>query len=101
LPRVDASDVERRRIARDLHDGVVQDLAGTAMALSASSRAAADRPDLRDRLESLAGSMRTSLRALRSLLVDIYPADLHTGGLAAALDDLVAPAVAEGIDVRL
>ena len=97
---VDASDVERSRIARDLHDGVVQDLAGTAMALSASSRTA-EREDQRARLEGLAGGVRSSLRSLRSLLVDIYPADLHTGGLAAALDDLVAPAVADGIDVRL
>ena len=31
---IDASEAERRRIARDLHDGVVQDLAGTAFALS-------------------------------------------------------------------
>lgn len=70
------------------------------MALSASSRAA-EREDQRARLEGLAGGVRSSLRSLRSLLVDIYPADLHTGGLAAALDDLVAPAVADGIDVRL
>ena len=34
----DASESERRRIARDLHDGVVQDLAGTAFALSATAR---------------------------------------------------------------
>ena len=97
---VEASDMERSRIARDLHDGVVQDLAGTAMALSASSRAA-ERDDQRARLEGLAGGVRKSLRSLRSLLVDIYPPDLHTGGLPAALDDLVAPAVADGVDVRL
>jgi two-component system, NarL family, sensor kinase len=36
-----ASDTERRRIASDLHDGVVQDLAGTSYALAA----AADRID--------------------------------------------------------
>ena len=29
--------MERRRIARDLHDGVVQNLAGMAFALSAES----------------------------------------------------------------
>ena len=101
LAAVDASDVERRRIARDLHDGVVQDLAGTAFALSASSLAADNRPDLRERLEGLAVGVRRSLRTLRSLLVEIYPPDLYTAGLAAALDDLVAPAIADGIDVRL
>ena len=42
---VDASsDNERRRIARDLHDGVVQDLAGTAFAVGALARLG-DRPD--------------------------------------------------------
>ncbi len=33
-----ASEAERRRIARDLHDGVVQDLAGTAFSLTAVGR---------------------------------------------------------------
>jgi signal transduction histidine kinase len=32
-----ASDTERRRIASDLHDGVVQDLAGTSYALAAAA----------------------------------------------------------------
>ena len=39
------------------------------------------------------------MRALRSLLVEIYPPDLHTAGLAAAVDDLVAPLVAAGATV--
>ncbi len=34
---VEASEAERRRIARDLHDGVVQNLAGMAFALSAEA----------------------------------------------------------------
>lgn len=92
---VDASDSERRRIARDLHDGVVQDLAGTSFALSAMAR----REDGDDaaRLDQMGSSLRGSLRSLRSLLVEIYPPDLRTAGLAAALDDLVAPASGSGV----
>ena len=41
---VDSSEAERRRIARDLHDGVVQELAGTAFALSGSAREPGDHP---------------------------------------------------------
>ena len=94
---VRASDAERLRIARDLHDGVVQDLSGSSMALSALA-AHADEPDRRE-LEDLSRSLRVSMRSLRSLLVEIYPPDLHTAGLAAAVDDLVAPLVATGTTV--
>ena len=94
---VRASDAERLRIARDLHDGVVQDLSGSSMALSALA-AHADEPDRRE-LEDVGRSLRVSVRSLRSLLVEIYPPDLHTAGLAAAVDDLVAPLVAIGTTV--
>ncbi|MBD3925642.1 sensor histidine kinase [Nocardioides cavernae] len=94
---VRASDAERLRIARDLHDGVVQDLSGSSMALSALA-AHADEPDRRE-LEDVGRSLRVSIRSLRSLLVEIYPPDLHTAGLAAAVDDLVAPLVAAGTTV--
>ncbi|MCX6400659.1 MAG: sensor histidine kinase [Propionibacteriales bacterium] len=97
---VRSSDAERLRIARDLHDGVVQDLAGSSFALSTlSSRA--DSPALADELEDVSRSLRTSMRALRSLLVEIYPPDLHAAGLSAALTDLVAPLVATGLEVDL
>jgi two-component system, NarL family, sensor kinase len=97
-----ASDTERRRIASDLHDGVVQDLAGTSYALAA----AADRidgaaPDVSGALRDGAKQTRRSIRQLRSLLVDIYPPDLHRAGLAAALSDLVAPLESRGVHARV
>lgn len=95
---VDASEAERRRIARDLHDTVVQDLSGTAFALAAAAREGGAPPSV---LESAAGSLRDSLRSLRSLLVEIHPPNLGTTGLAGALEDLVAPAAARGVEAHL
>jgi signal transduction histidine kinase len=86
---LDASEVERRQIASDLHDGVVQDLAGVAYGLSAAAR----RPDGAGpdgaQLEQSADTVRESVRALRSLIVDLYPPNLRDEGLASALQDLV------------
>jgi signal transduction histidine kinase len=101
MAAVEASEAERRRIARDLHDGVVQDLAGISFGASATARELTDRPELAGRVEALGTRIRQSLRTLRSLLVEIYPPDLRTEGLAAALDDLVAPALASGVEVEL
>lgn len=94
---VRASDAERLRIARDLHDGVVQDLAGSSMALS--TLAARSDGRLAEELQDVGRSLRVSMRSLRSLLVEIYPPDLHTAGLASAVQDLVAPLAAAGVHV--
>lgn len=95
-----ASTAERRRIARDLHDGVVQDLAGSAFTISALGRQTAQEP-VRSTLLETAASLRRSLRSLRSLLVEIHPPDLTASSLPAALADLTAPAAAAGIQVDL
>jgi signal transduction histidine kinase len=93
-----ASDSERRRIARDLHDGVVQDLAGTAFAVSALARSEPDSVH-RAALDRTGAALRGSLRSLRSLLVEIHPPELRAEGLAASLGDLIAPAEAAGMTV--
>jgi len=96
-----ASEAERRRIARDLHDGVVQDLAATAFGLSAAAREKDVPPQLTERLQGFSASLRSSLRGLRSLLVEIHPPDLQATGLVAALEDLVAPAEARGVEATV
>lgn len=99
LDAATASTRERHRIARDLHDGVVQDLAGSAFALSAVARHA-EEPD-RSTLVSTGHSLRHSLRSLRSLLVELHPPDLNEATLPAALEDLCAPAAAGGVAVTV
>lgn len=98
---MDASDAERRRIARDLHDSVVQDLAGTAFSVSAVARTPDLAQESKETLDTAGGSLRTSLKSLRSLLAEIHPPDLSADGLAAALADLTAPASTVGIQASV
>lgn len=100
---VDASDAERRRIAGSLHDGPVQELVASAFAAEAAAGAAASRGHDAEAADfrRVAGSARGNIRVLRSLLVDIYPESLRTGGLVSALHDLAATAHARGVDTRV
>jgi signal transduction histidine kinase len=99
----EALDAERRRIAAELHDGVVQDLAGAAFELQAAAdRVPADAPggDLAATLRRGAGVCRGSMRALRSLLVDLYPSERRTQGLDDAVEELARPLRERGVDVE-
>ncbi|GIU95928.1 MAG: hypothetical protein KatS3mg012_2385 [Gaiellaceae bacterium] len=100
---VDASIDERRRIAGELHDGVVQDLAGISYSLSAAAdRLPQDAPaDVRAALREGATATRDSMRRIRSLLLEIHPPNLRAAGLGAALADLVTPLATHGIAVEL
>lgn len=88
---IEASETERAKIASDLHDGVVQRLAGTAMSLGAASPR--DGPGA-----AAAGELREAVRELRTLIVKIAPTSLTGQSLADALSDLVVPLRAEGVD---
>lgn len=102
---VDASDSERRRIAAELHDGVVQELTGITYTLDASARRErrdreGDRPCREVAAES-ARTLRGSVAALRSLLVDMYPLDIAQAGLASGLEQLATDLEHRGITVGL
>jgi len=98
---VEASARERRRIAADLHDGPVQDLVASSLAVSgaAESARADGRVRLAGAITDAASTVRASVASLRSLLVDIYPERLADAGLAAAVADLARPLAGRGIDV--
>ena len=98
---VEASSVERRRIARDLHEGAVQDLSRVSVALAEEAAAASTPHPVAQRLRGIDADVRGTAQSLRTLLLEIYPPKLGAGGLATALDQLVEPATAQGLDVRL
>ena len=100
---VDASEEERRRIAASLHDGPVQDLVASSFVVAGAAEGAAAAGDQAGALalSEVSATVRTSIRALRSLLVDIYPPSLGDAGLPAALADLASTMRREGIDIRV
>jgi signal transduction histidine kinase len=97
---LDMSDRERRRIAGDLHDGPVQELAGLSMRLSAAAEGTED-PQQRAVLRDSAGAVRGSVRTLRSAIVGVYPPKLQAAGLGPALADLTSRLPREGLEVSM
>lgn len=95
---------ERRQIAEDLHDGVIQDLAGIGYALPEVD---AHLPDTREAagarevVHRATEVLRRDVAALRSMLVDIYPPDLAGPGLGVAVRDLAHQAQDGGVQVAV
>jgi signal transduction histidine kinase len=81
---VTAQDTERRRIERDLHDGVQQHLVSLAAKLGRASRAA-DPTEAQQLLREAAAVAEESVFALQELARGIYPSLLADQGLAAAM----------------
>lgn len=95
---LDASDAERRRIASDLHDGVVQDLTGVSLGLAALGRQSPIEPG---QVDDASAAIRNSVKSLRSLLVEIYPPNLAEEGLESAIGDLLSGLPARGLATEL
>lgn len=81
-----AAEVERRRLERDLHDGVQQQLTAITMKLGVARALAPQDPDAAQRiLAELAVDTTTAMTSLRELSRGIFPPLLTVSGLRAAL----------------
>ena len=94
---IDSSDIERRRIAAEVHDGAVQELIGITFSLSAAADEAPS--PMHERLGGLAVATRHTVRSLRSLLNSIYPVEVPENGWAAGLDETIAALRQRGVAV--
>ena len=90
---VEASDTERRRLERNLHDGAQARLVGLALMLTHARRRAETEPaEVPELLDAALVELRSSLGELRELARGIHPAVLTEKGLDAALYALAARA---------
>jgi signal transduction histidine kinase len=96
---VESSDLERRRIARDLHDGVIQDLAGVGYSLSSMTRQIPEDTQWRGQLDEANDIVRRDVASLRTLMTDIYPPDLDQRGLVEAVRELLSQGTLASIHV--
>jgi signal transduction histidine kinase len=88
-----ATDGERRRIERDLHDGAQQRLVSLAMNLGMSRARLTDAPqDARQAIADAHDEALLALSELRDFIRGLHPAVLNDRGLAAALSGLAARA---------
>jgi signal transduction histidine kinase len=85
-----AADDARRKIERDLHDGVQQHLVALSLHVRGTIRAAVPQEagELRAQLDGLAAELDAPLDELREVSHGIHPAALATGGLGPALNAL-------------
>ncbi len=90
---VAATDAERRRIERDLHDGAQQRLVSLAMHLGMARANLADAPEpARQAIEQAHDEATKALTELRDFVRGLHPAVLDDRGLDAALSGIAARA---------
>jgi signal transduction histidine kinase len=86
---VHVAEEERKRLARDLHDGVAQMLANAAIGIEiATKRARIDVEAAIGELGSLRDRILESQKGLRDILFALRPVQLEDGGLPAAVGAL-------------
>jgi signal transduction histidine kinase len=100
---VAASDLTRRRIERDLHDGVQQRLVSLALGLRAAASGIPEGLDgIEDELAQVASGLGGVQDDLREISRGIHPAILAEGGLGPALKTLARRSpIPVDLDVRV
>jgi len=98
---------ERRRLCRELHDGLGPTMAGLALGLGTAQALSAGQPDLHELLGRLTAETQRAVTDLRRIVYGLRPSALDELGLAGALRDQAerfrcqAPTVAISLDAPI
>ena len=95
-----ATEQERRRWARELHDETLQGLGALRLGLS-TARRTDDAERWRAAVDDAVLQLDTEIANLRGIIADVRPAALDELGAAAALESLVDRMRSRGLDVEL
>ena len=80
---------DRDRIARDVHDSIIQNLFAVGLGLQAKSVASPDNTDMRLAMDDAAIAIDASIAELRRLIYDLHGDSPRRGSLASEIEDLV------------
>jgi signal transduction histidine kinase len=96
---IEASERERRRWARELHDETLQGLGGLQVLLSSAARGPAE--NLAEVVRTAVAQLTTEITSLRALITELRPAALDELGLVPAIETLAdRTASTEGLTVE-
>jgi signal transduction histidine kinase len=84
---IHAQEATRATVARDLHDGVCQDLAGLSIAIASLQRTSGDLQDspIQEELGKIQAEARNTYDEIRKLSHDLHPSTLRLLGIATTL----------------
>jgi signal transduction histidine kinase len=91
---VRAGDNERRKLERNLHDGVQQRLVAIRVKLALASQLGDLDPAVGSRLDEIGRNVEEALEELREVSHGLYPPVLSDWGLVKALESIQRPSVA-------
>ena len=99
---VTAREEERRRLRRDLHDGLGPALASMTLQAETACELVAEQPDVATNiLSDLVSQLQASTADIRRLVYDLRPPALDDLGVAEALRTFLTRAGTGGIELRL
>ena len=98
---LNAQELERQRIAADLHDDSIQAMVAVGLRLELLARRLGDDPALHESMALLRDDVGEVLAGLRRMTFRLTPAALGAGGLVAALDAGIRRAADDTANVRI